>query len=223
MISDSDRQAIRSRAEAYHRYEDQLVEDLLALLDAQEQQLATVTAERDDARRAVVGAFRPRLNECCPTCGGQTLIVDSLGLLVCSWLECREPGAAHAMLERRDLYRNILESDAEITSLRAQLEDAQKERDRWKEDSHRQAQTIQRMATACEDRNIVDAHRDVLHKTDLAERDTALRTLKEGIEKLASEGREMIQYFDIDAVSQARMSEWIEDLRALLAASENIK
>jgi hypothetical protein len=55
------------------------------------------------------------------------------------------------------------------------------DRDRWQEDSMRQAATINRLAAAAEDRNEVDAKRRELHEADLRAL-TAERTRREALE-----------------------------------------
>jgi hypothetical protein len=59
---------------------------------------------------------------------------------------------------------------AVVAHARPQIEaEAQTEIDRWKEDSQRQAKTIQRMYGAAIDRNTVDEAREKAHQQDLAE------------------------------------------------------
>lgn len=48
-----------------------------------------------------------------------------------------------------------------------QLKEIEADRDRWREDSMRQAETIKRMAEAAEDRNKVDAIRAKIHEAEL--------------------------------------------------------
>jgi hypothetical protein len=56
----------------------------------------------------------------------------------------------------------------ELESLRAQVAALTEERDRWQEDSMRQAATINRMFAATEDRNEVDRLRHAEHEKELA-------------------------------------------------------
>src|SRR6185312_14667459 len=42
-----------------------------------------------------------RITYRCPACNHQTLIVDSIGHFVCSWLECKNPCAFSDMIDQR--------------------------------------------------------------------------------------------------------------------------
>jgi predicted nucleic acid-binding Zn-ribbon protein len=57
---------------------------------------------------------------------------------------------------------------AQVAALKDQLATMTKERDRWQEDSMRQAATINRMSAATEDRNEVDQLRHAEHEKELA-------------------------------------------------------
>ena len=70
-----------------------------------------------------------------------------------------------------DLKRACDGRDAEMRAREA----AERERDRWQEDSMRQAHTINRMAAAAEDRNEVDAKRHAYTEARIAQLEAALR------------------------------------------------
>jgi hypothetical protein len=60
-----------------------------------------------------------------------------------------------------------------------------KERDRWQEDSMRQAATINRMSAATEDRNEVDQFRHAEHEKELAAAQVQIAQLREALETIS--------------------------------------
>lgn len=63
-----------------------------------------------------------RINERCPSCGNQTLFVGTGGLLVCSWLKCKNPGAAHDRLaDDRTINERLIEIERKIDDAIAAL------------------------------------------------------------------------------------------------------
>ncbi len=79
----------------------------------------------------------------------------------------------------RTLERELAAMTEENAELKEQLTRIQSDRDRWQEDSMRQAATINRLAAAAEDRNRVDESRELLHQSEL----TAALARAEALEK----------------------------------------
>jgi hypothetical protein len=50
----------------------------------------------------------------CPSCGGETIVVDACGWLVCSWLNCKDPGLLHRLIESKPKRPVSVERIAEI-------------------------------------------------------------------------------------------------------------
>lgn len=73
-------------------------------------------------------------------------------------------GMDHAVEEITDAV-NVLKTA--LAASQARVAELEAERDRWREDSMRQADTINRLAAAAEDRNQVDAEREKLHRAEL--------------------------------------------------------
>jgi TPP-dependent trihydroxycyclohexane-1,2-dione (THcHDO) dehydratase len=69
----------------------------------------------------------------------------------------------------------------ELESLRAQVAALTNERDRWREDSMRQAATINRMSAAAEDRDEVDQLRHAEHEKELAAAQAHIAQLRESL------------------------------------------
>lgn len=52
------------------------------------------------ADRPTMNETHERINTRCPSCGNTTMFVGSGGLLVCSWLKCKNPSALNDAHER---------------------------------------------------------------------------------------------------------------------------
>ena len=65
----------------------------------------------------------------------------------------------------------------EFYAMRQRAEGAERDRDRWQQDSMRQAATINRLAAAAEDRNEVDLHRQAWTEARIAALEAALRRI----------------------------------------------
>ena len=72
-------------------------------------------------------------------------------------------------------YEDLARNRTALAEMTRRAEAAERERDRWQEDSMRQAQTINRMAAAAEDRNEVDANRHAYTEARIAQLEAALR------------------------------------------------
>jgi chromosome segregation ATPase len=92
------------------------------------------------------------------------------------------------------------------------------DRDRWQEDSMRQAATINRLAAAAEDRNEVDAKRRELHEADLRAL-AAERTRREAIEAALNDAIECVESWAAYANPYFREKHDLDgDLKRLCAA-----
>lgn len=60
-----------------------------------------------------------RILERCPSCGNMTLFVGTGGWLVCSWLKCKDPSAAHDRLDP-EFSAHITAAEARTTALKAE-------------------------------------------------------------------------------------------------------